>query len=445
MARNGYEPKSKYLKMYYESFYDFYYLSYKRYTSFKNGQEEEFLESVKELEQYYKEHGGHMDVAAENALKSIMDYSSLDWKMIWDKVDLRAFHGPLDEYIEYLAHKVNWNDFKEKVNKSNEIEVVERLYYIYCDYKSISNEKRDEAYNEYLLIALKRKEKTPEDIIYEMVNDFEETFERGHGVDTVETHLQRSKMQLFKNILKIANLNTLVDYRGEKVTLKNLLFYRILKYGKLTEWCDIEESMKPHLKVDNEKELKDLFNACDDLTFTGEPLDDKFKEYDRVTLNILMNKVEDAIDIFDERNYQLYNQNEIESLLENGVYQNSDSPFTDRFASVIRFIMMKGIKSLLPRGVNHEELLNLIYSKKIKVISYPTLMLIKKLLTEREYKNYLDHLKGDEIHVYFGDYLELHGDKSRIITLDNNCDLNSFEKYESKKIQKELNSKVYKK
>ena len=444
MARSGYEPKSKYLRMYHETFYDYWYLSFERYTTFDKGQEKEFQEAINEMESYYKNHGGHMDAVAEDDIRSLMEDCDFNWKKIWKEVDLRKFCGPLNDYIETLAHYVNWENFKEKVNTCNNIEIVERLFYVYCRWHEIKNSKRDKAYGEYLTHALKRKKKSPENVLCEMIHDYEDIFERGHGVDTVESFLQASKKRIFRNLLLIANLNTLVDYNDKKVSLKNLLLYRILKYGDASGWIS-EDRKKPDLDIDNEEELKELFDACDDLTFTGEPLDDKFIEYDRATLNIMMNEEDKAYKAFNDRNYSLYNQNEIESLLENGVYQNTDTPFTDRFARIIRFLCLKNSKALLPEGVNHDDFIYYIYNYKIKVISYPTLMTIKNYLTEKEYQSYLNHLKEENIQVYFGDYLGLHGDKSRIITYGNTSDLNPFEKYESRKIQKELNSKVYKK
>ena len=46
MNKYNYKPKSKYLRLRYESFYGFHYLTFHPYMIFKKGQEDEFLETI---------------------------------------------------------------------------------------------------------------------------------------------------------------------------------------------------------------------------------------------------------------------------------------------------------------------------------------------------------------------------------------------------------------
>ena len=54
MARGNYTPKSKYLIVYHNSFYDFYYLSFRPYVKFVKGQEDEFIEMMQEYKKLSK-------------------------------------------------------------------------------------------------------------------------------------------------------------------------------------------------------------------------------------------------------------------------------------------------------------------------------------------------------------------------------------------------------
>lgn len=451
MARGNYTPKSKYLIVYHNSFYDFYYLSFRPYAKFVKGQEEEFIETMQEYKKYYGENGGHADIEAVQELKSLMKYSTLDWNKIWKKVKLSDYCGPLREFIEELSYYIDWETFKNKVNQSNNLVLVERLYHYYCWCNDIKGKTKDRAYNAYLVNALSKMKKTPEDALCDMIDDYDDSFERGWGPDTVETALQKSKYRLFRKLIQMSNLDTLVDLPNEtkKVPLKNLLFYRILRYGAVSEWksdCD-RYNNEPNLKVDHEEHLKNLFKACDDLIFTGEPLNEEFDEYDRATLNIMMNNIDEAYEIFESKDYPLYDQEQISDLLEIGICQDYEPPFVDRFANIIRFLYLKDAKSLLPNGHNHDVFRYFIYNDKVKAISYPTLMLIKAHLTEREYTVYLKHIHDSNITIYLGDYLGLHNGPIRCINNAKYSVTNPFETVELNSVQEELKkyTKVLKK
>ena len=243
-----------------------------------------------------------------------------------------------------------------------------------------------------------------------MINDFENSFERGHGVDTTESYIYKSKYEVFKILIHLANLDTIIQYDKQKVSLKNLLFFRILKRGYLNN-NDREE--KPSFEVDNKESLKVLFNACDDLVFSGEPLDSSSKDYgsfeyyDRATLTYMMKDIEGALELFDKEEYPLYDQNQLNSLLETGVCPTNNSPFIDRFATMLKFICINNPKAVMKNGAIRPEFMDFIYSSKIRVISYATLMIIKNYLNEREFNAYLAHINDEGIHLYFGDYLGL--------------------------------------
>ena len=455
MAKNNYEPKSKYLMMAYQSFYGYHYLTFKDYIKFSKGQEKEFMETMIEFRDGCKKDGGHADCRAEDELKYIMKSSSLNWNKVWNQADIEDYCGPLEAFIDKLLCFIDWETFKAKVNKSDNYVLVKRLYQLYCWHHGIKDNIEYKAYNAYLDETLKRTKKTPEGELRKMIDDFTETFERGHGVDTVETYLQRCKIKIFAILMKKANLDTIVQYDKKKVTLKNLLFYRILKWGNVTSWLgDSDDVMRDGacLKVDHESELNVLFKNCDDFIFQGEPLNSDFDEYDRVTLNFMMKNNEEAFEVFEDRNYPIYDQEQLETLLNTGVYETNNSPFVDRFARLIRFIGTRKPNAFMKNGAERMEFIDFIYSLKVKVISYATLMIIKYFLDKREFSKFIRHLNNEEIQIYFGDSLGLHEDKSKIRTYNsalNSNDLTPIEKYEVNSIKNLLDNykknKVYKK
>ncbi len=457
MAKTDYKLKSEYLMVAYQGFWGYHYLTFKDYITFSKGQEKTFMDTIIEFRDYCKQDGGHADSRAEDELKYIMKYSTLNWNKIWEQTDIEDYCGPLEAFIEELLRFIDWKTFKTKVNKSDNYVLVKRLYYLYSCCHDIKDSIEDKAFNQYLDETLKRTNRTPEGELRKMIDDFTEIFERGHGVDTVETYLQECKIKIFAILMKKANLNTLVEYDKEKVTLKNLLFYRILKWGEVTDWLgDPDNIMRrdgPCLKVDHEKELNVLFNNCNDFIFEGKPLDNKFDEFDRSTLNFMMKNYEKSFDVFENKDYQLYDQNQIETLLDTGVYETNNSPFVDKFARLVRFIGTRNPNAFKKNGAERMEFIDFIYSSKVKVISYATLMIIKSFLDKREFASYIKHLNNEGIEIYFGDSLGLHEDKSKIRTYTSALDsdeLTPIEKYEVYTIKTLLdsfkrNNKVYKK
>lgn len=413
MAKNSYTPESEYLKMAYQSFYDYFYLTFKPYISFKKGQEEEFMKMMAEFKKYHEEHGGQADIRAKDELKGIMDSSELNWNEIWDKADIEDYCGPLEAYIEKLLRFVDWEIFKEKVDKSDNYILVRRLYSLYCWQHGIKNATENKVYNAYIDKTLERTGKTPEGELRRMIDDFTEIFERGHGVDTIKTYLQSCEIEIFAMLMEKANLDTLVQYNNEKVSLKNLLLYRILKWGNVSDWLrdpdEIPQKEDAHIEVDNENELKVLFKNCDDFIFNGKPLDNRFNDYDRVTLTYMMGDIEESLEIFDKEEYPVYNQDQLNSLLESGIYQTNNSPFVDRFATMVRLICIDNSKTVMENGINRLDFMNFIYSSKVRVISYATLMILKIYLSEKEFNDYLTHINDEGIQIYFGDYLGFRG------------------------------------
>lgn len=415
MAKNNNALKSKYLMVAYQSFYGFHYLTFKPYISFEKGQEKEFMETIIEFRDYCKQDGGHADARAEDELKGIMDISTLNWDEIWEKTKIEDYCGPLKAYIERLLYFVDWETFKKKVNQSNDYVIVRRLYYLYCYANKISDEKENANYEEYLTAFLERTKKTPEGILCKMICDFENSFERGHGVDTVESYYYKAKRKVFTTLIRRANLDTIVQFGDKKISLKNLLFYRILKRGDVSTWLgdsDDPNRKEPSFKVDNKELLNVLLSACSDFIFSGEPLDNSFDDYDRATLTYMMGNIEGALKIFDKEEYPVYDQNQLNSLLETGIYQTNNSPFVDRFATMVKFICVDNPKAIMKNGATRPEFMDFIYSSKVRVISYATLMILKNYLSEEEFNDYLTHINDEGIHLYFGNYLGLSSDEN---------------------------------
>ena len=448
MAKENVGIKSQYLMLARQAFYGYNYLTFKSYIKFSKGQEEVFMDTIIEFKDYCKQHGGNADARAEDELKYIMENSEIDWNKIWEETDIEDYCGPLEAFIEKILCFIDWKTFQAKVNKSDNYVLVKRLYHLYCWQKGIEESTKNKAYEAYLDVTLKRTGKTPEGELREIIDNFMEIFERGYGVDTVESYLQRCKIEIFAILMAKANLNTLVDYREKKVTLKNLLFFRILKWGQISEWIRDDEK-KPSLNVDHGKQLRVLFNNCDDFIFKGKPLDDVFDDYDRATLTYMMKDIEEALEIFNRKEYPIYDQKQLDSLLETGIYQTNNSPFVDRFATMLKFICIDNPEAVMNNRINRLKFMEFIYSSKVRVISYATLMILKNYLSEEEFNDYLTHINDEGIQIYFGDYLGLRSSnddnqfsniKPIIMTLGyaNDSDLNFIDKAKLRAIIEEL-------
>lgn len=440
MNKSNYRPKSKYLRNAYDSFYGYHYLTFQPYMLFKEGQEDEFLETINEFKNYYSD-TGNADPVAEDALESIMQSSKLDWEKIWEKIDVKDYCGPLEKLFWQITHYISWNSFREKVSQCDDLVLVQILYQTFFRDRNVTSQVKNKEYVHYLKNTLNRMNKTPEDALMDLLEKYSDNFEHGYQPDTINDQLQKSKEQLFRILLQITNLNTKVEYCGKRTTIKNLLFYLILECGKISSWTrDGDYFEKPYLKVGHENQLKLLFNNCRNLTFKGYPINKDFDEYDRITLNIMMGELDKAFDIFNNNNgYKLYQSNQLTSLLETGMYHTDKTPFTDQFARIVRFIYLKQSKSAMEIGSLRNNFLEFIYSPRIKVISHATLNLLKTYLTEEEYASYLEWINDNNIPIYFGDYLGISNHMVRTIDNALNSDISIFERYELNTILDELN------
>ena len=411
MTESYYTPESKYLVYAYDSFYQFYYLTFRSYTKLEKGQENEFIETMLEFKKFHVDRKKKPDPYAGGELNNIMNVSNLDWDILWNRFNIQEYRGPLRDLMKQLLRFINWETFTRKVNKSNDLVLVYQYYAHYCYIHGINDKKRVEAYRKYLYETLRRMKKTPEEALCKMIEDYGNIFERGYEPNSLENTLQKSKKAVFNFLLEEADINEEVTYKGKKVILQNLLLYRILRCGDIPEWTIGEDNpnAKARLYLDDgqSNRLRVLFSKSENYTFSGEPLNSDFDEYDRATLNIMMNRINDTFNIFNDYRYRLYDDNQLNTLLETGMYTTDKAPFVDRFATIVRFLVANRNKNCRKSESYRDEFIEFIYNQRIKVISYGTLMSLRTFLDEDEFNNYVKHIVDSNIPIYFGDTLTL--------------------------------------
>ena len=103
--KERYTPKSKLLIYTYASFYGYYYLSFRDVT-LKEGDEEEFINALREFKNFYKEKGEQPSTYARDALYSLMKNSNLDWNKIWNNFSIQEFNGCLRELMDNLLRYI---------------------------------------------------------------------------------------------------------------------------------------------------------------------------------------------------------------------------------------------------------------------------------------------------------------------------------------------------
>ena len=413
--------EENYLVTYRDDEFGYWYMTFKPYVSFKKGQEEIFIKMMRDFKDYHVRKNEHVDCYAKERLEYMMkSYWKLDWSKIWETYDLQEYTGPLQTLLEQILKYIDWETFRNKVDEYNDLVLVRRFYTNYAHYNNKNIRIVDKAFKEYLNKALKRMKKTPEKALLEIIDDYEETFQRGHENRGAEYYLYNSKAKLFNILLSVANLDARVTYNNKKVLLKDLILYKILRNGRIKEW--ISDESIPHLKLSEgqREELKNLLDNYKGQYFSKNVYDTDLSGYDRASLNFLTDKVDKVFEAFEDEDFEVYDYKQLSYLFKSGFYKTEGKPFVDRFANIMRFLTVKPNIDCMKGGLLRVEFLDFIYSDKVKVISYQTLLNIKNYLSEKEFSDYLCDLAERKVPIYFGDYLGLKKEKDEVKELDIN-------------------------
>jgi hypothetical protein len=99
-----------------------------------------------------------------------------------------------------------------------------------------------------------------------------------------------------------------------------------------------------------------------------------------------------ALELFNNDGFTLYSSDELRDLLSKG-YCGGKTEFKDELCGIVKMFKEKG-------GYKKDYILPIIYSSRVKVISYDTIEDIKEILDEDKYNEFMLHIIDDNIRVY---------------------------------------------
>ena len=348
------------------------------YYSFSNGDENDFVAILKEMIEYnntvydkFLSESGRGAKTKERIGKIIRNSPTLDWRKIWDIVDLQDLRGYNIDVFDKMLKSIYYDEFIEKVKKCNRYVLVCFYFIRYATINDLPIDELMRDYNDYLDIYSQRTKNDLRQVLLDTVDH--ESF--------VKNQRSYSNCQLAYNSSFVAAVSALMDK-----TQSTFDKTRVLEQIMLNKECQ-----KPLIRK--------FLSLTSDLYFEKPG----FKT-DRVDLNILIRNGLDAVDSFYNKRYTLYDDNQVNDFIKNGTYRikNNDLPFTDRLSRIIRHYREQTAGNNYG-GFNKNDFISIIGGDKVRIIHYDDLKIIRDILDKDEFSEFMIHVIEDDVKVYFGD------------------------------------------
>ncbi len=331
--------------------------SIKGLYTFNKGEEIDLVNVLKEFNQNYKSNDDKYKPIVKNAVKSII-YSSkdnLDINKLWDYLNLDIIRDSNIELFDYVLQNIHFDDFMNKVNRSKDFILV---CYYYIKYAKVNNLFKEDVMKHF------------------------DTY--------LDNYVDVNGLNYDKFLDKLYSIEKLnKDYENRGLSVEESIAYIVHhSIGKISDtkfsWIMQKFSTNTPYGV---KMVKKILKEYPDIFFT---------DTDRVLLNVYIRNSEEAAKIFNSDEYKLYDDAGLNQLINNG----RCCVVTDRFGHVISAISWATRKERGPGGFQKKDINSIIYSDKIKIISFDSIRSIKAILKEEDFNKFMLHVIDDGIVVY---------------------------------------------
>lgn len=345
---------------------------------FENGEEKEFAKFLKAWTKTVKDLYS-MDISdyKESLMRIfINNLTTLNWKKVWLNIDPTIYINDNKFVFKYLMKQIDFSDFKEKINKCDDLVLVYNFYKLFADVNNIPFEKLCKLYAAYVDKLIKRTNSSYE-------------YELNELLKQEDIDIGKDYSDIMCILMKKANLNYPVPH--------TLYSENIITLGaQIADYLSYK--MYP-----NENEIKTInafLNTTNEMYFDISCL----HSTDICDLNIIAGNIEDARRIFNSDEYQLYSQEQLDVLTKNREYRTEGYGYpVDRLYNLINHAISKR---------DPEFIKELLYSDKVKMINAKNLFLIENALDNKEeYVKYLAYLvKNNKI---------IYADKNKVTAFNN--------------------------
>ncbi len=326
---------------------------------FNKGEEIDLVNVLKEINLHYKSYNKEKKEIVQYTIHNIIENSkgNLNAKTLWDNLDLDIIRDINMELFDYVLKNIYFDDFMNKVNSFWDCFLVCYYYMKYAVINNLSKEDVMKYFDVYLDNHVRDNNMNYDDYIECLCET---------SIKSLCSAYEDKGLSVEKNIAYI------LHHSIGKINYKNVL--RIMhEYPANTPY--------------GVKLVKKFLNENDSMYFGMS---------DKVLLNLRIRNSEEAARIFNSDDYNLYGSDgRIEELINKGQYYD----VTDRFEKVIETICQEQEKEGLG-GFQRSDINKIIYSDKIKIISFKCINYIKRIVSNEEFNSFMLHVLDDKIIVY---------------------------------------------
>ncbi len=310
-------------------------------------------ECAKLLEAFSKMHS---DNEVKKMVKEIIsrNYGRLDYDKLFEKLNLDIVNDNVLYAINTVLKNINYDYFVDIVNKHDNPIIVGYYYKLYGKVNKMPKDvvKKDFIY--YIEEYINRKNIDYNELLEEIIN----------------YRIRDEELQL----TKLSIINDLLDM----VTLDKKLDDELLEY--IID-CRLDEKDDVFRKYLNKTSIHNNVRYHSNS-----------REFNPVEINLLLKNIDMAIELFNNDGFTLYSSDELRDLLNKGYY-GGKTEFKDELCGIVKMFKEKG-------GYKKDYIFPIIYSSRVKVISYDTIEDIKEILDEDKYNEFMLHIIDDNIRVY---------------------------------------------
>lgn len=331
---------------------------------FNDGEEGEFLELLKELNDFYPPYSETDDKIIDIIEKIRLHYCHFNWEEVFELMDFNIISKRNEALFNKILMSVFYDTFIKKMDKCNNPILANYYFNIYGKVNNIEKEEIDRVYHNYLDNYLIRSGNNPTDLLNKTL------------VSTIKT----------QNGLNIENSYvTFICCLLDKVLLNAEISKKVIIYSLGLNKENGLLLKRKVLLTDNALVFENNSNEL---------------QADRVGLCLDAGYYNEAINTFESIDYSLYNKDALNTLL-NTSYLDKNTLYDRLDVFLELFVYRYNSKQLY--GLRKDYIYNYIYSHKIKVISCKSISMIKTMLPEEDYNSFMLHIIDNNIPVYWGE------------------------------------------
>ncbi len=277
--------------------------------------------------------------------------ANLKWSKVWNNLDLNIYKYYGYEFVvEYIVKNINSMAFRNKIFKCKDIELSLKYHELFGKSHNYTKEEIEVEYLEYLDEYYKKnKKESPEKKLTDII------------------HSSNYNEELIYMLMQKSNLYSKYEDRYGWTTLGEELANKAVTF-KMSEQI-----------------INTLLRKMKDNCF----IDTRDKITDRCQLNFVAGNKKEARKIFKSDDYQLNSPMQYEALKNKGYYDIEE--LGNPKDHLIRLLL----------SVELSDAIDILYSKKIKMLDAEYLYTIKSIIGDNEYNKFMDHVANSDIIIYY--------------------------------------------